>query len=213
MKELDARENELKAKKQSAVSEIRSSIAGNEYRIKQADEVTKIMETYSKKINDSNDIDAIEELKKKCIEELAEIKTAEEMNKEESKAAEEASKKAAEEASKKAAEEASRKEEERKAAEKSAQELENARSAAVEEIESYVDPDEHPAAKAKIQAIIGSAKATIMDERILTTVSAVESMVSSTKKQIDDCIAELETSEESSSAVSETTSSEETSED
>ena len=52
-----------------------------------------------------------------------------------------------------------------------------------------------------------------MDERILTTVSAVESMVSSTKKQIDDCIAELETSEESSSAVSETTSSEETSED
>ncbi len=208
--------NELKAKKQSAVSEIRSSIAGNEYRIKQADEVTKIMETYSKQINASEDIDEIDELKKKCIEALANIKTAEEMNKEESKAAEEASKKAAEEASRKAAEEASRKaaeeasrkEEERKAAERSAQELENARNAAVAEIESYVNLDDYPAAaKSKLQTIINSAKATIMDDRILTTISAVESMVSSTKKQIDDCIAEFEVSEEPSVEVSEPTSS------
>ena len=204
-------QNELKAKKQSAVSEIRSSIAGNEYRIKQADEVTKIMETYSKQINASKDIDEIEELKKKCIEELSKIRTAEEMNEEESKAAEEASKKAAEEASKKAAEEASRKEEERKAAERSAQEVENARSAAVEEIESYVDPNEHPAARTKLQTIISSAKATIMDERILTTVSAIESMVSSTKKQIDDCIAELEVSEEQSSEEQSSEESETTS--
>ena len=178
--------------------------------------MTKIMETYSKQINASKDIDEIDELKKKCIEALANIKTAEEMNKEESKAAEEASKKAAEEASKKAAEEASRKaaeeasrkEEERKAAERSAQELENARNAAVAEIESYVNLDDYPAAaKSKLQTIINSAKATIMDDRILTTISAVESMVSSTKKQIDDCIAEFEVSEEPSVEVSEPTSS------
>ena len=166
------------------------------------------METYSKQINASKDIDEIDELKKKCIEALANIKTAEEMNKEESKAAEEASKKAAEEASRKAAEEASRKEEERKAAERSAQELENARNAAVAEIESYVNLDEYPAAaKSKLQTIINSAKATIMDDRILTTISAVESMVSSTKKQIDECIAEFEVSEEPSVEVSEPTSS------
>ena len=198
-------QNELKAKKQSAVSEIRSSIAGNEYRIKQADEVTKIMEIYSKQINESDDIDEVEELKKRCIEELAKIKTAEEMNKEESAAAAEASKKAAEEASRKAAEEASRKEEERKAAERSAQELEDARNAAVEEIVSYVNVDDYPAAKTKLQTIISSAKATIMNESILTTVSAIENMVSNTKKQIDECIAEFES--ESSSNESEISSS------
>ena len=76
----------------------------------------------------------------------------------------------------------------------------------IEEIESYVDPNEHPAAKTKLQTIISSAKATIMDERILTTVSAIESMVSSTKKQIDDCIAEFEVSQEPSVEESETTS-------
>ena len=198
-------QNELKAKKQSAVSEIRSSIAGNEYRIKQADEVTKIMEIYSKQINESDDIDEVEELKKRCIEELAKIKTAEEMNKEESAAAAEASKKAAEEASRKAAEEASRKEEERKAAERSAQELEDARNAAVEEIVSYVNVDDYPAAKTKLQTIISSANATIMNESILTTVSAIENMVSNTKKQIDECIAEFES--ESSSNESEISSS------
>ena len=163
------------------------------------------MEIYSKQINESDDIDEVEELKKRCIEELAKIKTAEEMNKEESAAAAEASKKAAEEASRKAAEEASRKEEERKAAERSAQELEDARNAAVEEIVSYVNVDDHPAAKTKLQTIIGSAKATIMNESILTTVSAIENMVSNTKKQIDECIAEFES--ESSSNESENSSS------
>ena len=216
--------NELKAKKQSAVSEIRSSIAGNEYRIKQADEVTKIMEIYSKQISESEDTDEVEDLKKKCIEELAKIKTAEEMDEEESKAAEEASKKAAEEASKKAAEEASKKaaeearrqEEERQAAEKAAQELANARNKAVEEIESYVNPDDYSAEiKGKLQAIIGSAKSTIMNEKILTTVSAIENQVTNTKNLIDECIAEIsekpsdESSEESSEEESEETYPEE----
>ena len=185
-------QNELKAKRQSAVTEIRSSIAGNEYRIKQADEVTKLMEIYAKQINNATDIDEVEDLKKKCIEELAKIKTAEEMDEEESKAAEEASKKAAEEASKKAAEESRQAEEARKAAEKAAKELANARTEAIEEIESYVNPDDYPAAvKGKIQAIIGSAKSTISDESILTTVSAVENMVARTKQQIDECIEEI----------------------
>ena len=208
--------NELKAKKQSAVSEIRSSIAGNEYRIKQADEVTKIMEIYSKQISESEDTDEVEDLKKKCIEELAKIKTAEEMDEEESKAAEEASKKAAEEAEKKAAEEARRQEEERQAAEKAAQELANARNKAVEEIESYVNPDDYSAEiKGKLQAIIGSAKSTIMNEKILTTVSAIENQVTNTKNLIDECIAEIsekpsdESSEESSEEESEETYPEE----
>ena len=207
-------QNELKAKKQSAVTEIRSSIAGNEYRIKQADDVTKLMEIYAKQIGDSDDIDEIEELKKKCIEELAKIKTAKEMDEEESKAAEESSKKAAEESSRKAEEESRRAEESRREAERAAKELANARTEAVEEIESYVNPDDYPAEiKGKIQAIIGSAKSTITDENILTTVSAIENMVSRTKQQIDDCIAQLsqpsdESSDESSTEISEETNPE-----
>ena len=207
-------QNELKAKKQSAVTEIRSSIAGNEYRIKQADDVTKLMEIYAKQIGDSDDIDEIEDLKKKCIEELAKIKTAKEMDEEESKAAEESSKKAAEESSRKAEEESKRAEESRREAERIAQELANARIEAVEEIESYVNPDDYPAEiKGKIQAIIGSAKSTITDENILTTVSAIENMVSRTKQQIDDCIAQLsqpsdESSDESSTEISEETNPE-----
>ena len=209
-------QNELKAKKQSAVTEIKSSIAGNEYRIKQADDVTKLMEIYAKQIGDSDDIDEIEELKKKCIEELAKIKTADELDEEESKAAEESSRKAAEEASKKAAEESRLAEESRREAEKAAKELANARTEAIEEIESYVNPDDYPAAvKGKIQAIIGSAKSTILDEKILTTVSAIENMVAGTKQQIDECIAEIsepsppdESSDESSSEISEETTPE-----
>ena len=66
------------------------------------------------------------------------------------------------------------------------------REEAIEEIESYVNPDDYPAAvKGKIQAIIGSAKSTISDESILTTVSAVENMVARTKQQIDECIEEI----------------------
>ena len=202
-------QNELKAKRQSAVTEIRSSIAGNEYRIKQADEVTKLMEIYAKQINNATDIDEVEDLKKKCIEELAKIKTAEEMDEEESKAAEEASKKAAEEASKKAAEESRQAEEARKAAEKAAKELANARTEAIEEIESYVNPDDYPAAvKGKIQAIIGSAKSTISDESILTTVSAVENMVARTKQQIDECIEEISETPPDESSSDESSDSE-----
>ena len=114
------------------------------------------------------------------------------MDEEESKAAEEASKKAAEEASKKAAEESRQAEEARKAAERAAKELANARTEAIEEIESYVNPDDYPSeTKGKIQAIIGSAKSTISDESILTTVSAIENMVARTKQQIDECIEEM----------------------
>ena len=113
----------------------------------------------------------------------------------------------------KAEEESRRAEESRREAERAAKELANARTEAVEEIESYVNPDDYPAAvKGKIQAIIGSAKSTITDETILTTVSAVENMVTRTKQQIDECIEEFsepspaESSDESSEEVSETES-------
>ena len=181
--------NELKAKKQSAIAEIRSSIAGNEYRKAQADSVTKIITEYSKEINAAADIDKVEELKKDAIELLAEYKTAEELDEEESKAAEEASKKAAEEASKKAAEESKAAEEAKRAAEKAARELANAKNEAVESIESYVNLADYPSSvQGQIQAIIASAKATIMDDSIISSISAVESQVVRTKQLIDDCI-------------------------
>ena len=207
-------ENELKAKRQSAIAEIRSSIAGNEYRKAQADSVTKIIDEYSKEINAASDIGKVEELKKDAIELLAEFKTAEELDEEESKAAEEASKKAAEEASKKAAEESRAAEEAKRAAEKAAQELANAKNEAVEEIESYVNPDEYPAAiRGQLQSIIVGAKSTIMNDKV-TSISLVEDLVANAKQQIDECIANAAVSEEpqSSEPVPPVESSEETTE-
>ena len=207
--------NELKAKKQSAIAEIRSSIAGNEYRKAQADSVTKIIEEYSKEINAATDIDKVEELKKDAIELLSEYKTAEELDKEESKAAEEASKKAAEEASRKAEEEAKKAEEAKRAAEKAAQkaaeeakrtaekaaqDLANAKNEAVEEIESYVDPNNYPAEiRGQLQSIIISAKNTIMNDKV-TSISLVEDLVANAKQQIDECISNVTVSSEPESS-------------
>ncbi len=210
--------NELKAKKQSAIAEIRSSIAGNEYRKAQADSVTKIIEEYSKEINAATDIDKVEELKKDAIKLLSEYKTAEELDKEESEAAEKAAKKAAEEAAQKAAEEAKRTaekaaqkaaeeaqkaEEAKRTAEKAAQDLANAKNEAVEEIESYVDPNNYPAEiRGQLQSIIVSAKNTIMNDKV-TSISLVEDLVANAKQQIDECISNAAVSSEPESSESE----------
>ncbi|MBQ5562625.1 MAG: hypothetical protein IIT39_04490, partial [Clostridia bacterium] len=135
-----------------------------------------------------------------AIELLAEYKTAEELDEEESKAAEEASKKAVEEASKKAAEESKAAEEARRAAEKAAKELANAKNEAVESIESYVNPADYPSSvQGQIQSIIASARSTIMNDKV-TSISLVEDVVKNAKQQIDDCIANAQVSEEPQSS-------------
>ncbi len=202
--EQEARQNserELSAKKQSGISEMRNSIAGNSYRQTQASEVEKLLEDYTKKIYDAKTIEEIEELTKAGINALADIKTADEMDEEESKAAE-ASEKAAKEAAEKAAREAAEKaareaETSRQAQERAAAELKAAKEQALAELDDYVNPDDYPTeARGKLQAIISSAKATISDDNILTTPDAVSNMVSTTKQQIDECISNIESSPE-----------------
>ncbi|MGN1456818.1 MAG: class B sortase [Acutalibacteraceae bacterium] len=89
-------ETAVKNARSSAIVEMKNSIAGNTYRLDDADNVNKIIDDYTDKINNQTDLDKIEELKNQCIKELAKIKTHDELKKEESEKAEEESKQKAE---------------------------------------------------------------------------------------------------------------------
>ena len=180
---------ELQAKKQSAIAEISNSIAGNAYRLEQADIVNGILDDYNKKINTSSDIDEIERLKKEGIDALAKIKTNEEMQAEESSAAE-VSRKAAEEASRQAEEsriaEASRQAEaSRRAEESAARDLENARNEAVEELQSYVNLNDYSGElRSQLSIIINNYTDGIMD----ASRNEIDNWLTKAKQAIDELI-------------------------
>ena len=73
----------------SAIVAMNNSIAGNTYRTDEALRVNKILDDYTEKINNENDLDNIEKYKNQCIKELAKVKTHEELAEEESAEAEE----------------------------------------------------------------------------------------------------------------------------
>lgn len=139
----EASKRELQSAKESAVVEMTNSIAGNVYRLTQADLVNKTIDTYTEQINAAKTVDNVEKIKKDGITKLKAIKTDDEMRKEESsKAAEESSKAEASrraEESRRAAEESSKAEVSRRAEEsrKAAEELRNAKTNAVAKLNGY----------------------------------------------------------------------------
>ncbi len=161
--------------KAQAKADVQNSVAGNEYRLTQAEQVNKVIDKYAEMIDNAETIEEIEVYKEAGIEELAKIKTNTQMNAEESSAAEasrkaseaEASKKAEEEAeaSRRAAEAAEAEEQSRRAAEAEASEaLEQYKSDAVTELNGYVDESEYSGdALSEIQSIIDKYTSLIND--------------------------------------------------
>lgn len=179
---------ELANKKSAAIVELGNSIAGNTYRIEQAEEITRITEEYTNMINAANDSDEIDSLRKEGIAVLSKIKTDAELKVEElSKAAEE-SRKAAEESSKQASEAAKKK-------------IEEARSSAISDLNKYASRETYyTAERTKVKDIL--TKYVNLINKATTNVE-IESYLKTAKSEIDAVKTSDEIDKERSSAVSE----------
>lgn len=131
----------------SAINSIKNSIAGNTYRMDDAETVNKIIDDYTGQINNQTDLEKIEELKNQCIKELTKIKTHDELKKEESERAEEESKQKAEQ-------------------------LDTAKKSAVAELKDYVSlSDYYENEQSKIESLISSYTKKINDSKSEDSVS------------------------------------------
>ena len=214
--EREESERILEDAKAQAKADVQNSVAGNEYRLTQAEQVNKIIDDFGEKIDNAESLEEIEVYKEAGIEELAKIKTNAQLNAEES-SANEASRKASEaEASKKAAEEAEasrraaeEEEESRRAAEEEeAAALEQYRSDAVTELNGYVDESDYSGdALDEIESIISKYTSLINEASSEGEINGL----------LDDAKGELysispDSSEEDSEITEETDSEEEESE-
>ena len=156
------KKKEISEAKTEAVAALNSSIAGREYRTKQYDQVIKLLDNYTKRINNSSDLEQIENLKEQGIEALTKVATNDELSEREAsrRAEEEASRRAEEEASRRAAEESSREEEESSREEEESSQSEDAemeayRQEAIVRLQSYLNPsDFSEATAARLQELI-----------------------------------------------------------
>lgn len=96
------RQNKIDTMREEGVKDLNAVVNLDDYREEQRAEIEKILEADAKKINKSEQQSEIDEIIEAAQNEIAEIKTDEQLDKEEA----EAKKKAEEEAAKKAAEEA-----------------------------------------------------------------------------------------------------------
>ncbi len=153
---------ELKSRRESAIVEIKNSIAGNSYRSEESNRVKSIMDNYTNRINSSENTDEIESLKREAIDELSAIKTIADLEREESEAQE----------SKRQESEAQRLE----------QELKDAKKSALKELNLWPLEDYYDEQRNEINSIIAKYKSDINNA---DSVSSVEKNLSSAKKELN----------------------------
>ena len=190
----DKEESEIAVKnaRSSAINSIKNSIAGNTYRMSEAETVNKIIDDYTDQINHQTDLEQIEKLKNQCIGELVQIKTHDELKKEESERAEESKQKA--------------------------EQLDTAKKSAVAELKEYVSlSDYYENEQSEIKSLISSYTKKINDSKSEDSVSEYLAEAKGkidnvkTASQIDSEQSSEEPSEELSDEPSEETSETESS--
>lgn len=186
-------EKELKSQKESAIVEMTNSIAGNEYRMKEADKVNDIIDSYTEKINGAGTVEEVEELKKTAIDKLSSVKTDDDYKKEEASRAAEESRKA--EASRRAEESRRAAEEE---ASKNAENLKNSKSTAIAELNKYLEEDYTNEQKAQIKNLIDYYVREYINNS--NSVSEVNNYLSAAKSEINGLISGFESSETTESS-------------
>lgn len=146
---------EITNARSAAIAEIKNSIAGNTYRSAQKTEVNSIIDNYSNKINKSQSLDDIESYKKQAINALSEIKTDDELTNEE------------------------RQNEINAQAEK----LANAKTSAINELNSYLSLDNYYSEQqSEIDSIISSYTSSINDS---DSVDSVNNLLKKAKSELD----------------------------
>lgn len=190
-REESQKELELKNARSKAIVELNNSIAGNTYRIAQAEQVNEIIDNYTDKINNETDLKKIEEYKKSAIKELAKIKTDDELRAEESSKPESSREESSKPES--STEESSNPDDTSRI---EAERLAESKRSSINELENYLYMSNYYSEQQEqISAIISQYINNINNAN---SVDAVESLLSSAKTELDNVKTSAEINAESS---------------
>lgn len=181
--EKQASEKELSDARSKAISEMKNSVAGVEYRVAQARQVRTIIEEYEIKIRNADSVSEIESLKDEAISELKNVKTNAQMNEEESRQREESRRQ--EESSKQSQDESSKPSEHESSEPSQDQSSDNIaeyQEQAVSSVEQYLNPDDYEEAIASVmRAIIAEYSVYI---RRAESESEIDTLVAEAKSKL-----------------------------